>query len=568
MGVNWACALEPAFRALSWLWAYYLTLDDPDFDEAVHLAWLGAFHDHGAFLHRHLEHDTSPFNHLVGEAAVLFMLGLLFPEFAESVAWTRRGRRVLEAIVVRQFHADGGSVEQSTFYHHATLGFYLMALTLAERHGVPLSGTVSAAAERALEFSMHLTQPDGSTPAIGGADDGKPIGLGHALLWDFRPYLAIGAVMFGRGDFQRAAGRCWEDAVWLLGPAALDTFDHQSPAEPPLSVTLPRSGYAVARSAWRADADFVCVDCGPQAAGLRRDHIASAAHGHADALSVVAWLGGRPVLVDSGFFCYNGDPEWEVHFRRTAAHNTARVDGRDQAQHVCKMSWCSTYHARFLGTGGAAGHLWVCGSHDGYARGPHPVTHRRTVWLRDGYLLLLDEFEGEGRHDLDLHFHFPPGRAQLVDGRLTHDGHDAALVWVSASEWQPALTCGGPSPADGWMAPGLGVKTPAPHLRLHRSAADLPISVLSLAVDRRRVTLVECRSTPLGLHAHVAGPAGQDALLAPSRAGRSFGDAPVLLWRRRGTSWAPERAGGSFVAAAPPADGPSPDDSGSTGART
>ena len=25
-GVNWSCALEPAFRFFSWLWAYYLTL--------------------------------------------------------------------------------------------------------------------------------------------------------------------------------------------------------------------------------------------------------------------------------------------------------------------------------------------------------------------------------------------------------------------------------------------------------------------------------------------------------------------------------------------------------------
>ena len=33
-----------------------------------------------------------------------------------------------------------------------------------------------------------LVQPDGSTPEIGGADDGKPIRMEHLPFWDFRPY--------------------------------------------------------------------------------------------------------------------------------------------------------------------------------------------------------------------------------------------------------------------------------------------------------------------------------------------------------------------------------------------
>jgi hypothetical protein len=61
-------------------------------------------------------------------------------------------------------------------------------------------------------------QPDGRTPEIGGADDGKPIRMEHLPFWDFRPYLAIGAVLFERADFKRLAGRFHEDALWLLGP--------------------------------------------------------------------------------------------------------------------------------------------------------------------------------------------------------------------------------------------------------------------------------------------------------------------------------------------------------------
>ncbi len=52
---------------------------------------------------------------------------------------SRAARKVLETTLATQFHSDGGSVEQSTFYHHATLGFYLLAAVLGRRNGVELS---------------------------------------------------------------------------------------------------------------------------------------------------------------------------------------------------------------------------------------------------------------------------------------------------------------------------------------------------------------------------------------------------------------------------------------------
>jgi hypothetical protein len=51
-GVNWACALEPAFRAWSWLWAYHLTA--AGLDDRFHVEWLQSFFDHGRFLATHL----------------------------------------------------------------------------------------------------------------------------------------------------------------------------------------------------------------------------------------------------------------------------------------------------------------------------------------------------------------------------------------------------------------------------------------------------------------------------------------------------------------------------------
>lgn len=465
-GVNWSCALEPAFRIFSWLWAYHLTADALNDDD--HLAWLESFYDHARFIERHLEHYSSPYNHLIAEASALYMAGACFPEFEASARWRSVGTSVMTRRLPEQFYPDGGSVEQSTFYHHATVGFYLLAGLTARASGDDLAPEIWAAIERGLGFSLALTQPDGFTPTIGGADDGKPIRMEQLPFWDFRPYLAVGAVVFNRPELKAVAGRFHEDALWLLGPDGLRAFE-EMPAVPPssASMALRDSGYFVLRSDWSPSASYVCVDCGEQAAGMRTDAVPNSMHGHADCLSLVAWLGGTRTLVDSGLYAYNCGGEWEAHFRETAAHNTARVDGRDQARHIRKMAWSHSYRATQEGWAPEAGGGWIVGSHDGFARGPEGVRHRRTVWLRpEGYLLVADEFEGAGTHDLEVTYQFAPGVLDLVgQTRARFDGVVEA-AWIGSEPWDARTACGGEHPGDGWIAPSLGIRVPAPRVTL------------------------------------------------------------------------------------------------------
>ncbi len=444
-----------------------MCLDQLRPDRDSHLIWLTTLYDHGRFLHRHLEHYSSPFNHLIGEAAALYMVGVLFPEFEESSSWRRRGRAVLESQVSRQFYADGGSVEQSTFYHHATLGFYTLAAVLARRNGEEFSNEVWHAIERAIDFSAALIQPDGLTPSIGGADDGKPLRLEHAPWWDFRAFQAIGSVLFGRSDLKCVAGRFHEDALWLLGPDGYHAFSSLAATAPPTSIALPASGYYVLRSDRTASADYLCIDCGEQAGELRTDAVPNSVHGHADCLSIVLWLGGRRVLVDSGLFCYNGDPEWEAHFRRTAAHNTARIDGRDQALHLGKMAWSYSYTARPELWWTPQGEAAFMGSHDGYTRRGGDTVHRRLVWLRpEGYVIVYDEFESASKHDVELNLQFAPGPLVLLRAGLARFGSDVHVAWSGSQPLHATVAEGGSRPDQGWIAPSLGVRVQAPRLTL------------------------------------------------------------------------------------------------------
>ena len=57
----------------------------------------------------------------------------------------------------------------------------------------------------------------------------------------------------------------------------------------------------------------------------------SGGHSHSDVLSLTARVGCREILIDPGTFTYVADPAERNRFRGSAAHNTVRIDGRDQA---------------------------------------------------------------------------------------------------------------------------------------------------------------------------------------------------------------------------------------------
>ncbi len=463
IGINWAGPLEVAYRALSWLWAHDVLRDWLVGQEDFHLRWLGAMVEHARFLHRHLEWYASPYNHLIGEAATLYVLGHALSEMTESSRWTARGRRALEARWGAQFHADGGSVEQATGYHHATATFLLLAALSGRARGDSLPAGLWGAIERATDFSMRLQQPDGQQPPIGDNDNARPVLVHEHVPWDFRYLQAAGAVLFERGDFKAAASGFPEEALWLLGSDGSRRY-RQLPDVPSWAVssTLAHAGYTVLRT---DSGDYVTFDHGEQAAGLRHDGVPSAAHGHADALAITAWLSGAPILVDAGFYTYGRDEVWERHFRSTAAHNTVRIGAQDQAVYLGKMTWCHvprvSLHDVSVGTSGG----WASASHDGYSRLARGLVHTRTVWLRrPGLLGVLDRVGAADGRPIEISWQFPPGVSTVLEGNTVEVAGRFRLSWQATATCRVELVTGGSPPSGGWVAPALGLLQAAPRL--------------------------------------------------------------------------------------------------------
>ncbi len=141
-GVNWTSSLELAVRSISWIWAYFFCRGSEHMDAAFHFMFLKSVYEQGLHIEQHLSYYSSPYNHLIGEAAGLHMIGSLFSQLKAGQAWETLGWSIFENNIEKQFFDDGMCVEQATFYHHFTLGFYLQATQLRKINKKPVSSKV------------------------------------------------------------------------------------------------------------------------------------------------------------------------------------------------------------------------------------------------------------------------------------------------------------------------------------------------------------------------------------------------------------------------------------------
>ena len=400
IGINWASSLEVGARSLSWLWIYFLLAGSPAMPSDFRSDLLRTLSVNGRHIETYLSTYFSPNTHLLGEGVALFFIGTLCPELRSAEGWKRRGWEIVLREAERQVQADGLHFEQSTYYHVYALDFFLHAGVLASINDVPVPPEFERTLERMLEALCILGRA-GAPPRLGDDDGGRVFDQSRNRSEHLLDPLAIGAVLFARGDFKRVAGGLREETLWLLGEQGVAEFD-RLPAKDPAqdSVALRVGGLYVMANA--EPKQQLALDAGPQGAF-------AAGHGHADALSVCVNSGGRALLIDPGTFEYVGEDSERDAFRGTSAHNTLAVDAVDQTEPKGSFGWTKLPSVKAEGwINGHSFDLFV-GSHDGYGRLESPVVHRRWVFsLKGKFWLVRDMALGAGEHRLDLFWHLSP----------------------------------------------------------------------------------------------------------------------------------------------------------------
>jgi len=467
MGVNWSSSLELAIRLINWSFVWHLIggVDCPAFTHNTFVLnrWLTSIYQHAHFISGHLSRFSSANNHLIGEAAGLFVAATTWPYWRVSSEWQEKAKKILIREALLQNNSDGVNREQAVSYQQFVLDFLLISALVGSANDIHFPKNYWDRIEAMLEYIAAVMSVSGTVPMIGDSDDGYVVRLSQEE--EFCPYkslLATGAILFNRGDFKAKAGELDHKTRWLLGRQAEQKYPTIKTKNPALSMHrgFNESGYYIAGYNFETPTEIrLVIDAGPIG------YQSIAAHGHADALAFTLSLAGREFLIDPGTYSYHGKDEWRDYFRGTSAHNTVRVDGQDQSVSGASFMWLQRANA-FCEVWQPGGNVdRFVGRHDGYTRLPDPLIHRREIILvkTECKLRVTDILQCRGSHIIERFWHFSEDCSVSLDGStvLVQNGESYLRLYVIGSKYDISILHGEESPIGGWVSRNYDVKVPS-----------------------------------------------------------------------------------------------------------
>lgn len=502
MGVNWTSAMEMSIRCISWAIALSYIVQENNLPDDITQRICNSISLQMDYVYHHLSRFSSANNHLIVELTGLFTIGLLFKKYHQEQKWLQRGRKEIAIEVQRQIYPDGVNKEQSTHYHSLVLDCLLWIIVLAQRERIYLPEIIYKRAEAMCSYTAAIMDSNGNVPTFGDSDDGHVIWLMDLSKENnYRSQLATGAVLFNRADFKSAAGHFDKKSFWLLGSRGFRLFHEISASSKNQeSQAFTDSGYYVLRSGQGESEKLLVFDCGPLG------YPSTAAHGHADALSIWLSIGGHPMLIDPGTYSYLLYPEWRKYFRSTAAHNTVEIDGSDQSEMGGPYIWIQQAKSRCHAWHSSPSFDYVVGSHDGYHKRFGMLHTRRILFIKPDYWYVEDIFDSTSRIHAQTLFHFALGQLSLNTSETCHfceykvekNQSGITILIANRADRNVSIKRADGSNMQGWISPKYGRKIPGSVLTIdvqppgsYRLSYLIIPNVQSLSKDYRGSTRID-----------------------------------------------------------------------------
>jgi uncharacterized heparinase superfamily protein len=420
LGIHWLSPMDAAVRATNWIAAAALVASPRD--EAWLRQVLGALAAHGRFIAAGID-DEPRNNHYVTCLVALLVLSIVLEGTPEAADWRAFALPGLADEMEVQVHPDGSIREGSIAYQAFVAELFLLGADAAVAVGAPPPATYAERTQRMLDFAAHYTQPSGRAPQFG--DTGS---------WRMLPL---------------------DDYARRPEPAShLEVLRR-------LSAPVQRS----ARSAAYPDGGFYVLQRGGAHLMVRCGGTGVSGHMHHDQLSFELAFGAQAMVVDPGTFLYGGG-SWEERnrFRSTSFHSALRIGDLTEAE------FHPVDRARMELAGRSEVTRWepdapdatLAAVYHGFELLEPPAVHRRTFVLDAGgtSLLLRDEVESDGAHDLEWTFPLAAGTATLSGGAASVAFAGGVLV-IEPRGVDLAVE-------HGWYSPDYGVRERVPFLRARR----------------------------------------------------------------------------------------------------
>lgn len=467
IGLNWVSALEHGIRLINWYLAGRLLHDDAA-PPSADLTLLAAIYRHCEFIDKHQSKHSSANNHLIGEMVGLYIASVAWPCWDSSPKWRAQAKAILEREAQLQVHADGTTREQTVGYQVFVLQFLIIAGLVGESAGDAFSIAYWDRVRQMILFLRSIVDVGGHLPDFGDSDEGMVFLLAPDAR--ARRYLDLAELaQVWDGTLEPSALASTSLAAWLVTGFPRPAHWRATPA--PLRQAFPDGGYFVlGHHKGQPDEVHMVFDAAPLG------YLSIAAHGHADCLSFTLSLGGEQFLVDPGTYCYHTELEWRDHFRGTSAHNTVRIDGKDQSEMGGPFMWVRkatpTVHATEFGERRQR----VRASHDGYRKLASPAQHTREVTFEaeSGTITVTDVIEAQAPHTIERFWHFSEhiDVKQLDAHTVVAAGRGAALAIRLGEDASIEIHRGSQAPRAGWISRRFGAKQPTTTVIVTNSIAS------------------------------------------------------------------------------------------------
>lgn len=416
-GLHWVCPMVVAIRTSNWLLAFERLQSVRPVDENEKRELMRLVETCGTYIMQNLEVSIRkpPANHYLSDIAGLAFIGMLADGLNRANRWRTFALREIEKCIRHQVFEDGVYFENSISYHRYALEIYLYTAIWCRKRGIKLTPGYYLRLEKMIEFVMNYIRPDGKIPNFGDADDGIWFAFDKNTLVnrdDHRYLLALGAVLFRRGDFKAQGASASGVAEQVFGPDGQMIWEEIPILKKELnSSAFPEGGFYFMRSG----GSYLAIIAGNK---QRSPH---QYHKHNDIFSFEICVGNSPFIIDSGTYTYTKDPQARNKFRSGSAHNIVVVDSIEPNALGKKGFFALPRDAQVEVRHWAASS--TSDEFEGiikYCLSPREtIVQTRSISFDKVNLKwrINDHIDGQGTHCCAFYIHFHPEATVIVDGR-------------------------------------------------------------------------------------------------------------------------------------------------------
>jgi len=313
-------------------------------------------------------------NHTLSE-----ICGLIIGSWCcEDKKQLKKAYRLLDKEIQRQFVPDGGYIQYSFNYQRFALQIMECVCKLNEKTGAHITEAVKNRIKNSVILMYQMQDDSGDMPNYGSNDGALIFPVTVCGYRDFRPVLNSvytlieGKRLYEHGDYD-------EELLW---------FGSEKLCNVPVASIhrKPSSFYESGFYTLRHEGGFLMT--------VLQDYKTRPAQ--MDELHIDLWHKGRNVFCDSGTYSYADDVGNEMSL--TAAHNTVRVDNKEQMKKhgvFLIYDWTSSRNIKYNSD-----------SFTGTMISKNGYEHTRSIKKVDYGYVITDEIIGSGQF-CEFYFHTP-----------------------------------------------------------------------------------------------------------------------------------------------------------------